>query len=213
MHQSPGLLQPRLLARLRRSFLGNPRNHRNYYSTRAPGAESPLSTPAELTHVDPQSGRLNMVDVSDKPPTRRQALARGQVLLHDRKAFEAVQRQAIRKGDVLTVGQVAGIQGAKLTAQLIPLCHPIALTDIQVQLRLNEADLAVELESSTMCAAEKTGVEMEALTAVAVAGLTVIDMCKSVARGATLTNVRVVYKTGGRSGTYQEASALPEQPL
>ncbi|KAJ1653446.1 hypothetical protein IWQ61_006431 [Dispira simplex] len=159
------------------------------------------STP-RLTHVDNTSGRLNMVNVVSKPYTVREATARGQVLLQSTEAFQLVETNSMTKGDVLTIAQIAGIQGAKQTSTLVPLCHPVGLADVKVRLWLDRELEAVEIEARTVCCGP-TGIEMEALTAVTVAGLTVIDMCKSVARGATLTNVRVVYKAGGKSGVYQ----------
>ncbi|KAJ1911083.1 hypothetical protein IWQ60_010312 [Tieghemiomyces parasiticus] len=184
------------------------------YSTDRDAQTDDLKPPAtRLTHVHPTDGSLNMVNVSAKPTTLRRAVARGRVQLHSAEAFRLVRTNALAKGDVLTVARIAGIQGAKLTPQLIPLCHPIALSDIQVRLKLNGRDEeggVVEIEAQAECA-DRTGVEMEALSAVAVAGLTVIDMCKSVARAAMLTDIRVVYKAGGRSGTYSEARSDTEQ--
>ncbi|KAJ1970014.1 hypothetical protein IWQ62_000252 [Dispira parvispora] len=156
----------------------------------------------QLTHIDNTNGRLNMVNVVSKPDTVREATARGQVLLQSTEAFQLVESNSLAKGDVLTIAQIAGIQGAKQTPTLVPLCHPIGLADVKVKLWLDRELEAVEIEACTVCRGP-TGVEMEALTAVTVAGLTVIDMCKSVARGATLSNIRVVYKAGGKSGVYR----------
>ncbi|KAJ1977611.1 Cyclic pyranopterin monophosphate synthase, mitochondrial [Dimargaris verticillata] len=146
-----------------------------------------------------------MVNIGDKSSSPRRAIAQGRVLLHSADALALVQQAGRKKGDVLTVAKIAGVMGAKLTGQLIPLCHPIALDHVQVDLALNPSHQAVDIEAHTECTG-KTGVEMEALTAVTLAGLTIIDMCKSVARNATLTDVRVTFKTGGKSGTYQESA-------
>lgn len=156
-----------------------------------------------LTHLDEQ-GRVRMVDVSDKPATLREAEARARVVM--RPATLALVRDgAIRKGDVLTVAQVAGIQAAKRTGELIPLCHPLPLSHVGVELRLDAALPGVEIIATTRtCAA--TGVEMEALTAAAVAALTVVDMCKAAQRGLRITDLRVVRKSGGRSGAWEEGT-------
>ncbi|HPC83627.1 MAG TPA: cyclic pyranopterin monophosphate synthase MoaC [Thermoanaerobaculaceae bacterium] len=152
-----------------------------------------------LTHLDEQ-GRAHMVDVSDKLATVREATARACVLLAP-ATFALVRDGTLRKGDVLTLAQVAGIQAAKRTAELIPLCHPLALTHVEVAASLDEAGSCVEIEATCRTRGE-TGVEMEALTAVTVAALTVYDMCKAVERGIRITDVRLVRKSGGRSGEW-----------
>jgi cyclic pyranopterin phosphate synthase len=152
-----------------------------------------------LTHVD-SDGRARMVDISDKTITRRSATARGRVNC----SAEAVQRiadNAIAKGSVLDTARLAGIMGAKRTSDLIPLCHPLPLRHIDVDLRLDESAPPGILIEATARVEGATGVEMEALTAVAVAGLTVIDMIKSVDHWASLTEITLVHKEGGRSGT------------
>ncbi|KAJ2884843.1 hypothetical protein H4R27_001807 [Coemansia aciculifera] len=162
----------------------------------------------KLTHVD-DAGNAHMVDVSDKPPTQRSATARGRVLMN-RDTFNLVKRDKIKKGNVLAVAQIAGIQGAKSCSQMIPLCHPLNLTKVSVNLRLVD-DLpgddslccAVEIESVVKCKGE-TGVEMEALSAVSVAALTVYDMCKAVSKTMRIDDVRVVEKLGGKSGHWKE---------
>jgi cyclic pyranopterin monophosphate synthase len=152
-----------------------------------------------LTHVDP-SGRAKMVDTSDKAVTRRSATARGRVSC----SAEAVQRIAgdtIAKGSVLDTARLAGIMGAKRTSDLIPLCHPLALRHIDVDLQLDSSDTPGVTIEATARVEGATGVEMEALTAVAIAGLTVIDMIKAVDHWASITDVTLVHKEGGRSGS------------
>jgi cyclic pyranopterin phosphate synthase len=156
-----------------------------------------------LSHVGPD-GSARMVDVGDKPDTDRSATAEGSVRM-SRAAFELVRSNAVAKGDVLAVARLAGIQGAKRTADLIPLCHPLALGFIEVEPVLDEALPGVRI-TATARATGKTGVEMEALTAVAVACLTVYDMVKSADRGMVVEEVRLIHKSGGRSGVY---TALP----
>lgn len=152
---------------------------------------------APLTHVDDQ-GRARMVDVTEKDDTHRIAVARGEVLMRP-ETLRLVAQNQIAKGDVLTVAQIAGIMAAKQTSQLIPMCHPLMLTGIEVRLSLNEAESKVEIEAAVSTTG-KTGVEMEALTAVTVAALTVYDMCKAVDRGMHIQAVRLARKSGGRSG-------------
>jgi cyclic pyranopterin phosphate synthase len=142
-----------------------------------------------------------MVDVSEKEATLREAVARG-ALQMGREGFDAVAGQKIEKGDVLTVARIAGIQAAKRTSSLIPLCHPIALDVVEVDAQLDPATLRIEFEARTRARAA-TGVEMEALTAVSVAGLAAYDMIKAVDRSAVLSEIRLVSKSGGRSGTYR----------
>ncbi|MCD6452700.1 MAG: cyclic pyranopterin monophosphate synthase MoaC [Dehalococcoidales bacterium] len=152
----------------------------------------------ELTHID-SSGRPQMVDVSRKPDTQRQAVAKGRISMKA-ATFSLIQKGEIKKGNVLAVAQLAGIMAAKQTPHLIPLCHPIFIGDIRVELNLNERDSSVEI-TSTVSSVGKTGVEMEALTAVAVAALTVYDMCKAVDRGMKIEDIRLISKRGGKSGT------------
>jgi len=154
---------------------------------------------AKLTHVD-QTGRSRMVDVSAKPATTRVAVARAQVRMRP-ATLRLLRANKIAKGDVLTLAQVAGVMAAKRTAQIIPLAHPLALTDVQVQVTTNRTVPGVAIEATARTVAQ-TGVEMEALVACAAAALTVYDMCKAVDRGMTIDRVRLVHKSGGRSGTY-----------
>jgi cyclic pyranopterin phosphate synthase len=155
---------------------------------------------AKLTHLDAQ-GRAAMVDVSDKPDSDRVAVARGRIEMAP-ATLALIAEGGVKKGDVLSVARLAGIMGAKRTADLIPLCHPLALTAIQVELEPEPERSAVAI-SATCRVAGKTGVEMEALTAVAVAALTVYDMCKAVDRGMVIGEIRLTHKSGGKSGTYE----------
>jgi cyclic pyranopterin phosphate synthase len=158
----------------------------------------------ELTHFD-AAGRARMVDVTDKPDTHREAIAKGEVVMRP-ETLALIQENRIAKGDVLAVAQVAGIMAAKRTADLIPMCHPLGLTSVDLAFEMarpapqpdqGEARILITAIAKT---AGKTGVEMEALTAVTVAGLTVYDMCKAVDRAMRLERIRLVRKSGGKSG-------------
>lgn len=151
----------------------------------------------KLTHVD-ESGAARMVDVSEKNVTARTAVASGRVLVSP-EVVALLRGEGVPKGDALAVARIAGIQGAKQTPALIPLCHPLAISGVKVDLEV--ADDAVEI-TATVKTTDRTGVEMEALTAVSVAGLTVIDMVKAVDKGAVITDVRVESKSGGKSGDW-----------
>jgi cyclic pyranopterin phosphate synthase len=153
-----------------------------------------------LTHVD-ESGAARMVDVSEKAETRREATATGRVLVSDR-VVGLLRGEGVPKGDALGVARVAGIMAAKRTPDLVPLCHPLAISGVTVDLEV--ADDAVEIRA-TVRTTDRTGVEMEALTAVAVAGLTVVDMVKAVDKAAQITDVRVECKSGGKSGPWTRA--------
>ncbi|MBJ96088.1 MAG: cyclic pyranopterin monophosphate synthase MoaC [Rickettsiales bacterium] len=153
----------------------------------------------ELTHLD-QDGAARMVDVGGKQVTSRRALARGRVAMSE-KALQAAVRGS-RKGDVLQVARIAGIMAAKKTAELIPLCHPLLLNSVAVTLEVDEAGSCVTIEASVSIAG-RTGVEMEALTAVSVAALTVYDMLKSVDQAMVIEGISLVEKEGGRSGSYR----------
>ena len=154
----------------------------------------------ELTHVD-EHGDAHMVDVGDKAVTRREAVAEGRIRMGP-EALAAVRERTAKKGDVLGVAQIAGIQGAKRTSDWIPLCHPLALTGIDVVLTLDEAASAVVCRA-TVRTEGRTGVEMEALCAVSAALLTVYDMLKAVDRGMEIEAVRLLEKKGGKSGHYR----------
>ena len=155
---------------------------------------------SDLTHFD-QDGNAIMVDVSAKDSTERIAIAVGAVVMQP-ETVRLIQQGVMKKGDVLSVAQLAGIMGAKRTPDLIPLCHPLALTSVKVDLIINPDRNAVKI--TARCALNgQTGVEMEALTAVSVAALTVYDMCKAVDKGMQITEIRLIHKSGGKSGTYE----------
>lgn len=151
----------------------------------------------ELTHFNDQ-GRARMVDVTEKPPTVRTAQAEGRVRMSAETAGR-IRSGGIAKGDVLAVAQVAGILAAKRTHELIPMCHPLRLTAVDIAFTLEEA--AVHIRSKVKCKGE-TGVEMEALTAVSAAALTIYDMCKAVQRDMEITDIRLCRKSGGKTGDY-----------
>jgi cyclic pyranopterin phosphate synthase len=153
----------------------------------------------QLTHLD-ESGQAKMVDVGYKAETERVATARGRVLMQP-ETWQLIAEGNVKKGDVLTIAQLAGIMAAKRTSELIPLCHPLLLSHVDVTCFLNEAERCVDIEATVRLKGQ-TGVEMEALTAVTVAGLTIYDMAKAVDRTMRLTDVRVVHKEGGQSGTF-----------
>jgi cyclic pyranopterin monophosphate synthase len=152
---------------------------------------------ARLSHID-ETGQAKMVDVGGKPDSERVAVAAGEVLLR-KETLELIRQGLMKKGDVLSVAKIAGIMGAKRTSDLIPLCHPLALTQVEVDLRINEDLPGINITASARTIG-KTGVEMEALTAVSVAALTVYDMVKAVEKGAKINNIRLVEKRGGQSG-------------
>ncbi|XP_051146526.1 cyclic pyranopterin monophosphate synthase, mitochondrial [Andrographis paniculata] len=152
-----------------------------------------------LTHVD-NKGESQMVDITSKGITNRVAIASCKVLL-GRRVFELVSANQMEKGDVLGVAKIAGIMGAKQTSNLIPLCHGLNLSHVQVDLTLNACDLSVDIVGKATCSG-KTGVEMEALSAVAVAGLTVYDMCKAASKNIVVTDLRLEHKSGGKSGEW-----------
>ena len=157
----------------------------------------------ELTHFDEQ-GQAHMVDVAGKAATHRKAVARGRIEMLP-GTFQLIQSGTARKGDVLGVARIAGIQGAKKTSDLIPLCHPLALTRVAVEFQPEDAAGGGRPAITCIATVETlgpTGVEMEALTAVQVALLTIYDMCKAVDRGMTITNVMLVEKHGGKSGSF-----------
>ena len=155
---------------------------------------------SRLTHLDAE-GRATMVDVSPKEDTERQATARGSVLMAP-ETLALIQSGGVPKGDVLTVARLAGIMAAKRTSDLIPLCHPLMLTSVKVALTPDPERSAVDIEATCKLTG-KTGVEMEALTAVSVAALTVYDMCKAVDRGMRIGDIRLTHKSGGKSGSYE----------
>lgn len=154
----------------------------------------------EFTHID-RDGNAVMVDVSDKSETERLATAKGRVTMAA-ETLQMIMDGGVKKGDVLSVAQLAGIMGAKRTPDLIPLCHPLSLTSVKVNLTANPDDSAVDIEATCKLKGQ-TGVEMEALTAVSVAALTVYDMCKAADRGMQIVDIRLTHKSGGKSGTFE----------
>ena len=153
----------------------------------------------DFTHFN-ENGRAKMVDVSEKSETSRTAVAAGRVRMN-RETFELVKSGGMKKGDVLGAAQIAGIMAAKRTPDLIPMCHTLLLSGVDMTLDLNDADCAVEITATVRCQGV-TGVEMEALTAVSVAALTVYDMCKAVQKDMEITDIRLLSKSGGKSGDY-----------
>lgn len=158
-----------------------------------------LEKKGDFTHFN-QQGRAKMVDVGDKPSTRRTAAAAARVLVNE-ETFRLIQTGGMKKGDVLTVAQIAGIMGAKRTPDLVPMCHPVLLDGVDLSLMLDEDRKSVEITATVSCGGS-TGVEMEALTAVSAAALTVYDMCKAVQKDMVITDVRLLDKTGGVHGDY-----------
>ena len=154
---------------------------------------------ADLTHFD-QGGRAHMVDVSSKPVTSRRAVAAGQITMAA-ETVEKIRQGGFGKGDVLAVARLAGIMGAKQTASLIPLCHPLGLDHVALDLALDD-DLPGVTITATCQVTGRTGIEMEAMTAVSVAALTIYDMCKAVDRGMQIGAIRLTHKSGGKSGDF-----------
>ncbi|MGI6128872.1 MAG: cyclic pyranopterin monophosphate synthase MoaC [bacterium] len=160
----------------------------------------------KLTHINHQ-GEAYMVDVGHKPATRRVAIARGAVRMKAR-TLELIASGEVPKGDVLATARIAGIMAAKNTPHLIPLCHPLNLSSVEVRLKLNQDKNQVEIEAQVSLSGQ-TGVEMEALTAASVAALTIYDMCKAVDKDMVIDNIRLVQKTGGKSGTFIREGEQP----
>ncbi len=158
----------------------------------------------DFTHFNDQ-GRAKMVDVGEKDPSRREATAGARVLVSP-ETFERIRTGGMKKGDVLTVAQVAGIMGAKRTPDLIPMCHPVQVNGIDMKLWLDETRYSVEIEATVSCAG-RTGVEMEALTAVSTAALTVYDMCKAIQKDIVISDIRLLRKTGGVHGDFKREEA------
>ena len=157
---------------------------------------------ADFTHFN-ENGRAKMVDVSEKADTVRTAVAAGRVLVNA-ETFELIKTGGMKKGDVLNVAQVGGIMGAKRTSDIIPMCHPIMISGVDIDISLCEERHSVEIVATTKCTGA-TGVEMEALTAVSVACLTIYDMCKAIDRGMEIGEVRLVHKEGGKSGVWHRS--------
>lgn len=153
----------------------------------------------DFTHFN-DNGRARMVDVSEKAETARSATAFGRVLVNA-ETFALIRSGGLKKGDVLTTAQIGGIMGAKRTSEIIPMCHNVPLSGVDIDFQMNEADLAVEITATAKCTGQ-TGVEMEALTAVSVAALTVYDMCKAVQRDIVIERICLLCKSGGKSGEF-----------
>ena len=153
----------------------------------------------DFSHFN-ESGRARMVDVSAKEETARTAIAFGRVLVN-RNTFDLIKSGGMKKGDVLTTAQIGGIMGAKRTSEIIPMCHPIFISGIDISFNMNEKDLSVEITATAKCTGQ-TGIEMEALTAVSVAALTVYDMCKAVQRDMVIDGICLLKKSGGKSGKF-----------
>ena len=153
----------------------------------------------DFTHFNEQ-GRAKMVDVGEKDITKRSATAAARVLVSP-ETFERIKTGGMKKGDVLTVAQIAGVMGAKRTPDLIPMCHPIQITGIDLDLSLDETRFSVEIYATVSCTG-RTGVEMEALTAASTAALTVYDMCKAVQKDIVISDIRLIQKTGGVHGDF-----------
>lgn len=156
-------------------------------------------TAEELTHINPQ-GRARMVDVSEKKKTRREAIACGSIYMK-RNTLERIEQGDIIKGDVLSVAQVGGIMGAKKTADIIPMCHPIFMTGCDITFQIDYEHSKIDITATTKTVGE-TGIEMEALTAVTVAALTIYDMCKAIDKTMTISDIRLLRKIGGKSGEF-----------
>ena len=165
---------------------------------------------SDFTHFNRQ-GRARMVDVGEKSVSQRTAVAAGRVLINP-DTLALIQNGGMKKGDVLTVAQIAGVMGAKRTSELIPMCHPILMDGINLELLLDETRCSVEIQASVSCNG-RTGVEMEALTAVSTAALTVYDMCKAVQKDMVIADIRLVKKTGGVYGDYirEEETCIIQQ--
>lgn len=162
---------------------------------------------SKLTHVD-QEGRVRMVDVTDKKPTSRTAVAQGVVAMNP-ATFKMIQNQTGKKGNVFETARIAGIMAAKKTSDLIPMCHPLNITHIAIDFYPDKETSTIKIEAVARIF-DQTGVEMEALTAVAVAGLTIYDMCKSYDREMIVSDIRLLKKTGGKSGSFARENTNPD---
>ena len=159
---------------------------------------------SSFTHID-DKGRVRMVDVTEKQPTVRTATAGGTVFMQP-ETLAMIENQEVKKGNVLETARIAGIMAAKKTSELIPMCHPLKLTHVQVDFEADDSNHSIGIKASVRTI-DQTGVEMEALTAVSAAALTIYDMCKSYDREMTISGIRLLEKTGGKSGTFKRNSA------
>ncbi|MFH1007069.1 MAG: cyclic pyranopterin monophosphate synthase MoaC [Candidatus Latescibacterota bacterium] len=166
-------------------------------------SQNPQSTQGQLSHLD-RDGNARMVDVTEKADTQRRARACGRVTFSSEESWKALKQGQSKKGDILTVAKIGAIGAAKRTGTLIPLCHPLSLTGIEVTFSLDDSVRAVQIQAEVHCTG-RTGVEMEALTAVSVAALTIYDMCKAADKGMVISDIRLIEKTGGRSGAAEIA--------
>ena len=157
-----------------------------------------------FSHLD-EEGRVRMVDVSEKPATAREAVAQGVITMQP-ETFNLIRDQKVKKGNVLETARIAGVMAAKRTAELIPMCHPLAITHVKVDFSSQPETHSIRIEATVRVVAQ-TGVEMEALTAVSVAALTIYDMCKSYDRAMTISDVHLLRKSGGKSGTFVRESS------
>jgi cyclic pyranopterin phosphate synthase len=157
-----------------------------------------------FSHLD-EEGRVRMVDVSEKPATAREAVAQGVITMQP-QTFNLIREQKVKKGNVLETARIAGVMAAKRTAELIPMCHPLAITHVKVDFSSQPETHSIRIEATVRVVAQ-TGVEMEALTAVSVAALTIYDMCKSYDRAMTISDVHLLRKSGGKSGTFVRESS------
>ena len=157
-----------------------------------------------MTHLD-EEGRVRMVDVSEKSATAREAVAQGVITMRP-ETFDLISEQKAKKGNVLETARIAGIMAAKRTAELIPMCHPLSITFVQIDFFPNSDTHSIRIEAVVRVVGQ-TGVEMEALTAVSIAALTIYDMCKSYDRGMTISDVYLIKKSGGKSGTFERPSS------
>ena len=155
---------------------------------------------SKFTHIDDE-GQVRMVDVTEKKATVREAVAEGSVFLNS-ATFDLIRNQKVKKGNVLETARIAGIMAAKKTSELIPMCHPLSITHVQIDFTPDEAQDCIGIQA-TVRTIDQTGVEMEALTAVCVAALTIYDMCKSYDKGMSVSKIQLLKKTGGKSGTFQ----------
>ncbi len=156
-----------------------------------------------LTHFD-EKGRARMVDVTDKAPTERVAVASGKVFMKP-ETYQRIMKRTVEKGDVLEIARIGGIMGAKRTGELIPLCHPINITSVEISFSPEDESNSITIEATAKIVG-LTGVEMEALTAVSIAALTIYDMCKAIDRDITISEIKLLSKRGGKSGAYERTS-------
>ncbi|CAG8596513.1 10817_t:CDS:2 [Ambispora gerdemannii] len=190
-------------------FYTTKKQFKNNLSTSiADNTNSNIDSSTSLSHINSSTGSASMVNITQKSPTFRTATAQGKVIIGE-KAYKLIRENNLKKGDALSVARIAGIQGAKKTSILIPLCHPLLLSHISVEMNLLDYENAVEIIARVECDG-KTGVEMEALSAVSVAALTIFDMCKSAGKGMIIKDIRIMEKTGGKSGVWRNEDPVED---